>query len=328
MPRILTGLQPTGLLHIGNYFGAIEPMVSLQAEGNENFLFIVDYHAITVPQDPKKLREHMLFAAAVYLAAGIDPARTTLFQQSRVPAHTELAWILDCHAYMGEMERMTQFKDKAKGKGESVSVGLFVYPILMAADILLYDIAAVPVGVDQKQHVELARDLAERFNRLYGQTFTVPEPKIRARGARVMGLDDPLKKMSKSASSPKNYISLLDDEETIRKKIMSAVTDAGTTIAYDEARPGLANLLTIFSLVTQRDVASVEADYAGKGYADFKRGLAEAVIAFLRPIQTKIREYQKDEIELKRILDTGALRASELAEQKMKVVRERIGVTL
>ncbi|HBP00040.1 MAG: Tryptophan-tRNA ligase [Candidatus Uhrbacteria bacterium GW2011_GWF2_41_16] len=327
MKRTLTGLQPTGFLHIGNYFGAIEPMVNTQGEG-ERFLFIVDYHAITVPQDPEKLRKNILFAAATYLAAGIDPNQTIIFQQSRISEHTELGWILHCHASMGELSRMTQFKDKSKDKGEHVSVGLFTYPLLMVADILLYDINAVPVGEDQKQHVELTRDIAERFNRLYGETFVLPEPQIRSFGARIMGLDDPMKKMSKSASSPKNYISLLDKEDVIRKKIMSAVTDTGSSIEYELSRPGLANLMTIFSLITKKSFDQIKIDYAGSGYGDFKRDLAEVLVLFLKPIQANIHTYLEQEDELKKILDIGAEHAKEIAEQKMQIVRERIGVKL
>lgn len=327
MKRIITGLQPTNFLHIGNYFGAIEPAVALQESGNLR-MFIVDYHAITVPQDPAALRKNILFAAATYLACGIDPKRTVMFQQSRVPAHTELAWILQCVCKMGEAERMTQYKDKALGKGESVSVGLFTYPILMAADILLYDTDVVPVGDDQKQHVELARDLAIRFNRDYGDTFVVPEPQIRKEGARIMGLDDPTKKMSKSASSPKNYLSLLDDEATLRKKIMSAVTDTSAEIRTDRNRPGITNLLTLFSLVTGRTIEKIETEYVGKGYGDFKRDLADAVVAYILPIQERIHANLKDEPSLLAVLSDGAARANELAEKKIAIVRKRLGVNL
>ncbi|NQV88775.1 MAG: tryptophan--tRNA ligase [Parcubacteria group bacterium] len=327
MSRILTALQPSGILHIGNYFGAIAPMVSLQ-DGNENFLFAVDYHAITVPQDPAELRKNLLFAAATYLAAGIDPEKTTLFQQSRVSEHTELAWILNTIAHMGELERMTQYKDKAAGKGEGVSVGLFDYPVLMAADILLYDTEIVPVGEDQKQHLELARDLAERFNNRFGDTFTVPKPSIPKQGARIMGLDDPAKKMSKSASSEKNFISLMDDEKTVLKKIKSAVTDSGTTIEYTKDRPGLANLLTIYSLASEKSTDAIVAEYEGKGYGDFKVGLAEALSDFLSPLQEKINAHLDDPKELIAILDKGAEKAKAIASEKMRIVRDRIGVTL
>ncbi|MBI4256847.1 tryptophan--tRNA ligase [Candidatus Uhrbacteria bacterium] len=339
MKRILTALQPSGILHIGNLFGAIEPMVKLQADENptspsglrgasENLLFIVDYHAITVPQDPAELRHNILFATATYLAVGIDPDKTILFQQSRVNEHTELAWILNCLVHMGELERMTQYKDKARGKGEAVSVGLFDYPVLMAADILLYDTNVVPVGEDQKQHVELARDLAERFNSHFGETFVVPQPQIRKEGARIMGLDDPEKKMSKSASSEKNFISLMDDEASVLKKIKSAVTDSGSTITFDKTRAGLANLLTIYSLVTGKPIDQIVTEYAGKGYGDFKIDLAGIVSTYLAPIQEKINDYLKDETKLLAILDQGAARAKTIAAKKMELVRQKIGVKL
>ena len=327
MQRALTALQPSGILHIGNYFGAIEPAMHLQAT-TDLVMFIVDYHAITVPQKPDELRRNILFAAATYLACGIDPNRTLLFQQSAVPAHTELAWVLQCLCRMGEAERMTQYKDKATGKGQNVSVGLFTYPILMAADILLYDTQVVPVGEDQKQHVELARDLAIRFNRDYGETFVVPEPRIRDVGARIMGLDDPSKKMSKSATSAKNYISLMDDDKTVEKKIKSAVTDSGSDIKSGKDRPALTNLLTIMSLITKTPVKQLEADYAGKGYGDFKNDLAEVLNLWLKPLQAEINGYLKHEDELVKILEAGAQKARDRAAQKMRRVREKIGVSL
>lgn len=327
MSKFLTAIQPSGLLHLGNYIGAIEPAVESQRE-NELRMFVVDYHAITVPQKPEELRKNILMATAIYLACGIDPNKTLLFQQSQVPQHTELAWILNCTARMGELERMTQYKDKAKVRGETTTVGLFGYPILMAADILLYDTEVVPVGDDQKQHVELARDLAIRFNRDFGETFIVPEPRIKKVGGRIMGLDDPMKKMSKSAASPKNYISLLDDEQTIRKKIMSAATDSEGKVAFDENRPGISNLVTIFSIINKKDVKQIELDYTGKGYGDFKKDLAEALTLFLMPMQAKIKTYLEHEDELIKILDIGSAKAREEAERKMELVRQRIGVKL
>lgn len=326
MSRVLTALQPTGILHIGNYFGAIEPFLQLQNAGNENILFAVDYHAITVPQDPETLRKNILFATAVYLAAGVDPEKTILFQQSHVPEHTELGWILNCIAHMGELERMTQFKDKAKGKGESVTVGLFDYPVLMAADILLYDTHIVPVGEDQKQHVELARDLAERFNNRFGYTFVIPKPQIRESGARIMGLDDPEKKMSKSAPSDKNYISLMDDQATVLKKIKSAVTDSEGTIVYREHRKGIANMMTLYSLMTGANMLEIEKIFEGKGYGDFKIALAATVTEFLTPLQTKINELLEDENYLHRTLEIGAQKARAIAAKKMIEVRKKIGV--
>ncbi len=328
MSRILTALQPSGVLHIGNYFGAIEPFVKLQNEGNENFLFIVDYHAITVPQDPKQLQKNILFAAATYLAAGVDPDKTVLFQQSCVQEHTELAWILNCLTSMGELQRMTQYKDKTRQKGESVSVGLFDYPVLMAADILLYDTNFVPIGEDQKQHVELARDLAERFNKRFGQIFTIPEPRIRKEGARLMALDDPKVKMSKSAASEKNYISLMDDAKTIEKKIKSAVTDSEGTIVRRPNRPGLSNLITISSLVSGQPPEQIEQAYEGKGYAEFKTDLTRQLIAFLQPLQEKIHRHLKEGEKLKALLEDGAQKARKIAEKTMEQVREAIGVQL
>ncbi|MFA4845373.1 MAG: tryptophan--tRNA ligase [Patescibacteria group bacterium] len=328
MSTILTALQPSGILHIGNYFGAIEPMVNLQSAHNQNLLFMVDYHAMTVAQDPQELRRNILFAAATYLACGIDPEKTILFQQSRVSEHTELAWILNCLVRMGELERMTQYKDKALGKGESVSVGLFDYPVLMAADILLYNTQLVPVGDDQKQHVELARDIAERFNKRFGETFTIPKPEIRKHGARIMALDDPKKKMSKSAVSEKNFISLMDDEKAVLKKIKAAVTDSEGTIRMSPSRPGIGNLITILSLVTKKSTNEIENTYDGKGYGDFKVDLAREITAFLTPLQKKINGYLKDPASLLKILDAGAARAKLIAEEKMIDVRQKIGVTL
>lgn len=327
MKRVLTGLKPTNILHIGNYFGAIEPMVRLQAE-SEMTMFIPDYHAITVPQNPEELRKNTLFALAVYLAAGIDPEKTTLFPQSMVPQHTELCWILNCVAKMGELERMTQFKDKATGKGENVSVGLFDYPVLMAADILLYDTQQVPVGADQKQHVELTRDLAIRFNKTFGDTFTIPEPLIRKEGARLMGLDNPGKKMSKSAESPKNYISLMDDAATVEKKIRTAITDSGTEVRGGADRPAISNLLTIFSLVTGDDVEDIETAYVGRNYGALKTDLALALNAWLAPLQEKVKAHMADEAGLIKILEAGAEKARAKAEKKMKAVRAKIGVAL
>lgn len=327
MKKALTALQPSGLLHLGNYFGAIEPAVKMQKD-HDLIMFAVDYHAITVPQNPKELRANILFAAATYLAAGIDPNQTLLFQQSLVPAHTELAWVLNCIVKIGELERMTQYKDKAKGKGESVSVGLFDYPVLMAADILLYDTQVVPVGEDQKQHVELARDLAERFNKQFGKTFVVPEPQIRKQGARLMGLDDPTKKMSKSATSPKNYISLMDDAKTVEKKIKSAITDSGSDIKAGKNHPALTNLLTIYSLVANKSITDIEKEYQGKGYADFKNGLAKAINQFLKPLQEQIQKNLSDEKTLIKTLESGAKKAEILAERKMEEVRKKLGLSL
>lgn len=323
--RILTGIQPTNILHLGNLFGALKPAVELQHE-NDLFMMVVDLHAITVPQEPQKLRDNIHFATACYLAAGIDPKKTVLFQQSQVPAHTELAWILQTVARMGELERMTQYKDKAKAKNQDTSVGLFTYPVLMAADILLYDVQAVPIGQDQKQHLELARDLAERFNRDFSKMFVIPEPAVTKTGGRVLALDNPEIKMSKSAPSPKNYISLMDDGDTIRKKIMSAVTDSQATITVDPARPGLSNLLMIFELVTGEKMVNIAQRYEGKGMKALKEDLSEAIVHYLSPLQRKIEEYLADPAGLEAVLTAGSERAKPLAEAKILAIKQAVGL--
>jgi tryptophanyl-tRNA synthetase len=325
--RVLTGIQPTNVLHIGNYFGALKPAVELQRE-DDLFIMIVDLHAITVPQDPAQLAKNISFATAAYLAAGINPEKAVIFQQSRVPAHAELGWLLQTIAKMGEIERMTQFKDKAKAKGQNVSVGLFTYPVLMAADILLYDTQAVPVGVDQKQHLELARDLAERFNRDFGQTFTVPEPIIDISAGRILGLDNPEIKMSKSASSPKNYISIMDEPDVVRSKIRSAVTDSQPGITLDDSRPGLKNLLAIYHLVTQESMADIAARYEGKGMKNLKEDLAEALVVYLQPLQAAINGYLAHPDELERIIAEGSTRALAVAQSKISEIKQKMGLHL
>ncbi len=325
--RAITGIQPTNILHIGNYFGALKPACDLQ-HTTDLMMMIVDLHAITVHQDPKTLRDNILFLAAAYLAAGVDPHKTILFQQSAVPQHAELAWIMQTICRMGEAERMTQYKDKATGKGENVSVGLFTYPVLMVADILLYDNRVVPVGADQKQHVELARDLAIRFNRDFGETFVVPEVQIRAEGARLRSLTEPEKKMSKSAPNAKSYISLMDEPDIIRKKIMSAVTDSDAHITVDDTRLGLKNLLTIFSLVTNDSIDDIAARYADKGAKYLKEDLAEALVSYLQPLQTKIYSLLADPAMLIAILRQGDERAKILAESKILAVKKNMGLLL
>ena len=336
MKRSLSAIQPTGVVHIGYYIGAISQFVKLQEE-TEAFYFLVDYHAMTVPFHPEELHENLLSAAATYLASGLDPNKATIFQQSQVQEHTELAWILACLTKMGEAERMTQFKEKApraerasRADGtERASVELFTYPILMAADILLYDTDSVPVGDDQKQHVELARDLAERFNKLFVDTFTVPEPRIKKAGARIMALDDPTKKMSKSAGSAKSYIALSDDDKTIAKKIRSAQTDSMGTIDYDpKNRPGISNLITICSELTDASPAQIVKEFEGKGYKEFKEALAHIVIEFVAPIRERQRELLADKAELVRILNEGSKKAREVASRKMTQVREALGIRL
>ncbi len=323
---LFSGVQPTNNVHLGNYIGALKQWVELQHRYRCLFC-IVDLHALTVPQDPKALRANILDVAATYLAVGIDPARCTLFVQSEVPAHAELAWLLSTITKISELERMTQFKDKAKKRGENVGVGLFTYPALMAADILLYDTTVVPVGEDQVQHLELTRTLARRFNEQFGETFVVPQTLVQKTGARIMGLDDPTGKMSKSASSAYNYIALADEPDVIRKKLLKAVTDTEGGVVYDPSnKPAVANLLTIYHHATGKSMKEIEAEYAGKGYGDFKKGLAEAVIAMLAPIQAKLKEYRDDPGELARILDRGRATADALAEKKLKEAKDRMGL--
>ncbi len=320
--RIFSGAQPTGELHIGNYLGALKNWVALQ-DKYESFYCIVNLHAVTLPQDPKTLRQKTLDLARIYLAAGLDPERSTIFIQSDVPAHAELTWVLSCIARMGELERMTQFKDKGKGNTERAGVGLFTYPILMAADILLYQTDLVPVGQDQKQHLELTRDLAERFNRDFGETFKVPEPYIPPVGANILSLQDPTKKMSKSDENAAGAIFLLDDADTITKKIKRAVTDSGTEINFDENRPAIRNLLTIYQLLTGKTADECVAHFVGKGYGQLKGELAEATVEFLRPFQERVKQYDDD--SLRKILDDGADKASSVASTTLKTVYERMG---
>lgn len=327
MPDLLfSGVQPTNTLHIGNYIGALKQWTDIQHR-YRCFFCVVDLHAITVPQDPQILRQNVLNVAATYLAVGIDPARCNIFVQSDVKEHAELGWILGTLTKIAELERMTQFKDKSKRHGENVGVGLFTYPALMAADILLYDTTVVPVGEDQLQHLELTRTLARRFNAKFGETFVVPQPLVQKVGARIMALDDPKTKMSKSAASANSFIALNDEPDVIRKKINRAVTDSGAEISYDEiTRPAISNLLTIYHHATGKTMKEVEKEFAGKGYADFKKALAEAVIAMLAPIQAKLKAYQSDPAELTAILDKGRDAAAALAEKKMTSVKERMGL--
>jgi tryptophanyl-tRNA synthetase len=374
--RIFSGAQPTGQLHIGNYLGALKNWAAMQDE-YDGIYCIVNLHAITLPQDAKTLRQKTLDLARVYLAAGIDPAKSTIFIQSDVPEHAELAWTLSCIARMGELGRMTQFKDKSAkrdadtvkrmevalsqlkaqssdpntlgwdvivptilehvengtlsflrdanvGNAERAGVGLFTYPVLMAADILLYQTDLVPVGQDQKQHLELTRDFAERFNRDFGETFTIPEPYIPKAGASIKSLQDPAKKMSKSDENAAGAIFLLDDPDTITKKIKRAVTDSGTDINFDETRPAITNLLTIYQLLTGKSSEECVAHFEGKGYGAFKTELAEATVEFLRPFQARVKDY--DDATLKNILNAGAEKARSIAAGTLKTVYERMGI--
>lgn len=323
--RAFSGIQPSGVIHLGNYLGAILPWVKIQNKYDSVFC-VVDLHAITVPQNPKELAKNVYLTAAIYLAAGIDPKKSTIFVQSHIPAHTELTWLLNTIAHMGELSRMTQFKDKTqRGNSANTSVGLFDYPVLMAADILLYQAESVPVGEDQKQHVELARNLAERFNNRFGKTFVVPEPSIGKTGARIMALDNPNRKMSKS-DSPASYIALTDSPEVIRKKIMRAVTDSGATIKFDPRREGLHNLLIIYQLLSGKTKSQIEKHFAKKGYGDFKKELAELIITSLAPIQKKIDYYMKNRRLLDQILKTGATKAARIAGSTLAEAKKKIGL--
>ncbi len=325
--RIFSGIQPTGgSLHIGNYIGAVQQWERMQDEHDAIFC-IVDLHAITVPQDPAELRATTRLLAAQYIAAGIDPARSTMFVQSHVPAHAELAWVLDTITGFGEAGRMTQFKDKSARQGaDAASVGLFAYPVLMAADILLYDTELVPVGDDQRQHVELTRDLAQRFNGRFGDTFTIPAPQIQKETARIYDLQDPTAKMSKSAGGS-GVIWMLDEPTAVAKKIRSAVTDTGREVVFDrEAKPGVANLLAILSAFRAVPIADLEAEYAGRGYGDFKRDVAEVVVETFAPIRERTLALQADPAELDRILAASAERAGAIAGAKLAQVYERVGL--
>ena len=327
-PRVFSGIQPSGNLHIGNYLGAIQQWVAGQGQ-KTNFICIVDLHAITVPQNPADLRRQTRELAALLLACGIDPQQTTLFVQSHVRAHAECSWVFSCITPLGWLERMTQYKAKAQ-KQESVMTGLLTYPVLMAADILLYDADEVPVGEDQKQHIELTRDLAQRFNYLFGETFVIPKPVIRESGARIMGLDDPTVKMSKSETTRGHAIRIIDDPDEIRWAIKRAVTDSFNEIRFsdDPERAGVNNLLQIYELLTGRSRPEIEAHFAGKGYGALKRELAEVVIEALRPIRERYYQLMDDPAELDRILAIGAEQARAVAEPKMTLILERVGFVL
>ncbi|MCD6149737.1 tryptophan--tRNA ligase [bacterium] len=351
--RIFSGVQPSGSLHIGNYLGAIKNWVELQNKFDAIFC-VVDLHAITVPQNPEELKKKTIEAAKIYLAAGIDPEKSTIFIQSHISEHAELAWILNTITKTGDLLKMTQFKDKALidfkevdsaeeiGREYSKSqnlyleefknwksifsksyAGLFNYPILMAADILLYDTDVVPVGEDQLQHIELARTLARRFNKKFGETFVVPEPYIQKETMRIMGLDDPAKKMSKSATSEYNYISLTDDEETVRRKIKKAVTDSGSEIIYSDEKPALKNLINIYTSFSGKTFQEIEKTYQGKGYADFKNGLADILVKFLKPFQEKMNAISDEQVL--GILQKGAEKVYLIAQEKMKDAKKKVG---
>ena len=324
MKTIFSGIQPSGSVTLGNYIGALKQFVDLQDEYNCYFC-IVDQHAITVSQDRLALRQNIRSLAAMYLAVGIDPEKVTLFIQSEVPAHAQAGWMLQCVAYIGELERMTQFKDKSHGK-EAVSAGLLTYPPLMAADILLYSTDLVPVGEDQKQHLELTRDLAERFNKKYNDIFTIPEVRIPKVGARIMSLAEPTKKMSKSDANQKAFITLLDEPKQIEKKIKSAVTDSEGIVKYDkDNKPGISNLLSIYSILTGEAIEQIESRYEGKGYGDFKQDVADVLIETLSPIQEKYHHLMASD-ELDKILDHGAEKANAVAQKMLKKMENAMGL--
>ncbi|MEV2257465.1 tryptophan--tRNA ligase [Streptomyces anulatus] len=327
-PRVLSGIQPTaGSFHLGNYLGAVRQWVALQ-ETHDAFYMVVDLHAITIPQDPAELRANTRLAVAQLLAAGLDPERCTLFVQSHVPEHAQLGWVMNCLTGFGEASRMTQFKDKSAKQGaDRATVGLFTYPVLQVADILLYQANQVPVGEDQRQHIELTRDLAERFNGRYGQTFTVPAPYILKETAKIFDLQDPAVKMSKSASTPKGLINLLDDPKVTAKKVKSAVTDTDTVIRFDaEKKPGVSNLLSILSTLSGSPVEDLERSYEGKGYGALKTDLAEAMVEFVTPFRARTQQYLDDPETLDAILAKGAEKARAVAAETLAQTYDRMGL--
>ena len=323
---ILSGIKPSGDLTLGNYLGAIKNWVKLQNE-YDCYFFIADLHAITVRQVPAELRKRSLEVLAIYIAAGVDPEKNTMFIQSHVPAHCEASWLLTCNSYMGELNRMTQYKDKAKNKeGDSISAGLFNYPVLMAADVLLYQADLVPVGVDQVQHLELARNIAERFNRAYSPTFKVPDAYVGKAGAKIMDLQNPMKKMSKSEDNPNSYILILDPPDVIRKKIARAVTDSIGEVKYRDEQPGVKNLMTILSTITGMTMEEIETKYEGQGYAQFKADVADAIVSELEPIQVRVKELLSDKKHLEEIYKLGASKANYIATKTLRKMQKKIGL--
>ncbi len=322
--RMLTGLQPTGVITLGNLIGAIMQMVEYQ-DKYDSYLFVADLHAITVPQDPIQLSNNIKSLVALYLACGIDPSKNKIFVQSDNEYHANISWILECNTYYGELSRMHQFKEKSK-KSENFTSGLLTYPVLMAADILAYDTDYVPVGIDQKQHVEIARDIAIRFNKKYGETFKIPEPLITTEGTKIMDLQDPTKKMSKSSENQKGVIRLLDDEKAIRKKIMSATTDSETLVKFDpENKPGITNLINIYSALTKKSINEVEQIFEGKNYGEFKKAVADVVVNKLTKIQTKYNEFLNSD-ELNIILKNGAELTRKIAKNKYEEMKRKVGL--
>ena len=323
---ILSGIQATGDLHLGHYIGVLKRFVEMQDEF-DCYYMIANLHALTVRRDPKELKENVYKLLASYIAAGLDPDKSTIFLQSQVHEHAELGWVLDCYTYMGELSRMTQYKDKSAKHADNINAGLFTYPSLMAGDILLYQADLVPTGEDQKQHVELTRDLAERFNKLYGETFKIPKPFIEKVGARVMGLQDPTSKMSKSSTLPNDTILLIDKPEEIMKKVKKAVTDSDGIVKYDEEnKPGISNLMEIYGIITSKTMDEIENEFEGQGYGNFKVAVADAIIKELEPFRNKYNELMANPSYLEEIYNKGAKKASEVASKTLKDVYEKIGI--
>ena len=325
---VLSGIQATGNLTLGNYLGAIKNWTLMQDE-YETYYMIADLHSLTIKNDPEKLRENTLKVIAIYVAAGLDPKKNTIFIQSHVKEHAELSWILNCYTYLGELNRMTQFKDKSKKHPDNINCGLYTYPVLMAADILLYTPSIVPVGEDQRQHLEIARDIAERFNSIYGKTFIIPDGYIPKSGARIMGLQDPLSKMSKSATNLNDTIFLNDTKEEILSKFKKAVTDSENIVRYDkENKPGISNLMTIYSVILSKTYEEIEEEFKGKGYGEFKVAVATSVINALSPIQEKYNDLMQNKEKLEEIYKQGAIKASKKANQVLTEVKKKIGLVM
>jgi len=321
---LFSGMQATGTLHLGNYLGALKNWLEFENE-YECFYCVVDMHSITIRQDPAELRKKARNLLTLYIAAGLDPVKNCIYYQSHVSAHAELAWILNCFTYMGELNRMTQYKDKAAKHAQNINAGLFTYPVLMAADILLFQSDIVPVGEDQKQHIELTRDIAERFNNIYGDVFTIPEPYIKKTGARIMSLQDPTKKMSKSDENPNASIFLLDDTDTIIRKFKRAVTDSDNEIRYSEEKPGISNLIEIYSIAAGKTIEETEKEFEGKGYGEFKLAVGEAVANMLKPIQTRFEELSKDKAYIDTIIKNNAEKAEYYANKTLRKVQKKVG---
>lgn len=322
---MLSGIQPTGVFTLGNYIGAIRNWKAMQ-EQFQCLYFIANLHSLTVRNQPEQLKKLTMDSIALLLACGIDPQKSVLFIQSQVAAHAELSWVLQCHTQFGELSRMTQFKDKSQKHPQNINAGLFSYPDLMAADILLYQADYVPIGADQKQHLEITRDIAVRFNQLYGSTFAIPEPYIPKQGARIMSLADPSKKMSKSDTNPNGFISILDPPDTIIKKFKRAVTDSEAEVKFREDKAGICNLMSIYSVLTEKSLEQIEVEFDGKGYGDFKMAVGETVVQCLRPIQEAFAKFQNDKVYLEQVYQAGAQQASEIANRTLTCVYDKLGI--